>query len=53
MGKENVASKKLIKICRKIAIDVIKQLKANEMEVTIKTLVETLLNKAKKEKRLL
>lgn len=48
MGKENVASQKLIKICREMVTDVIKQLKASEMEIIIKTLVETLLNKAKK-----
>lgn len=53
MGKENVASQKIIKICREMAIDIIKQFKASEMEIIIKTLVETLLNKAKKEKRLL
>lgn len=47
MGKENVASQKLIKICREMAIDAIKQYKASEMEIIINTLIETLLNKTK------
>lgn len=46
IGKENVASQNLIKICR-MDIDVIKQYKASEVEIIINTLVETLLNKAK------
>lgn len=47
IGKGNVASQNLIKICREIAIDVIKQYKASEVEIIINTLVETLLNKVK------
>lgn len=47
MGKENVASQKLILICREMATDAIKQYKASEMQMIINTLIETLLNKAK------